>query len=210
MSFLVHNLKPIALYVRTEYLQDFKSGYSTLEQGMWISVKSVPGKALYFETLLNEYGALYDKLPISAFQWKEKLDYDLPLDILQLWDCFDYNITVIKKPLLGRCKFFGKDKKYHEGEYMYTIDSCHSESSTLDTNFSEYDPEHKSFNVIKLDNGQFACQPNNRIIWKDNSLIPEKLKTPNFKVCTQNYSVEQNDKWTVGHSDEWAYKSNDE
>ena len=55
------------------------------------------GKALYFETLLTDYGALYDKLP-STFVWKE--DYnkdDQPLDTLQIWDCFDYDITVIKK-----------------------------------------------------------------------------------------------------------------
>ena len=28
-------------------------------------------KALYFETLLTDYGALFDKLPLSAFVWKE-------------------------------------------------------------------------------------------------------------------------------------------
>ena len=38
---------------------------------------------------------------------------------------------------------------------MFTIDTCHSEHSTLDINFSEHDPEHKTFNIIKLDNGQF-------------------------------------------------------
>ena len=209
MAFLVHNLPPVNLWVKKEYLYDLQKGHGELTPAVWISVKSVQGKALYFESLLTEYGALYDKLPISAFVWKKdytKLD-QLSLDTLQLWDCFDYNITVIQKPLLGRCKFFGKDRKLHGGEYMFTIDSCHSESSTLDTNFSEYDPEHKSFNIIKLDNGQFAAQPNNRIVWKDGSLIPAQTKIPDFKVCSQNYKVETSAKWSVGHTDEWQYKT---
>ena len=184
MSFLVHPLSPVPVFVKKEYLYDLEKGHGEVTPGIWISVKSVPGKALYFETLLTEYGALYDKLPISAFVWKE--DYlhseQLALDTLQLWDCFDYNLTIIEKPLLCRCEFFGKDKQMHAGEYMFTIDNCHQDKSVLDTNFSEHDPEHKSFNIIRLDNGQFAAQPNNRVIWRDSSLIPSELKQPDFKV----------------------------
>lgn len=209
MAFLVHNLPPIHVLVRKEYLYDLEKGHGEYTPGIWVSVKSVSGKALYFETLLTEYGALYDKLPISAFVSKEDHG-DLSLDTLQLWDCFDYNLTVIQKPLLSRCSFFGKDKQMHEGNYLFTIDNCHAEESTLDTNFSEYDPEHKSFNIIELDNGQFAAQPNNRVIWKDMSLIPDTVETPDFKVCTQNYRVETTDKWSVGHTEEWQYKSKEE
>ena len=209
MSFLVHPLPLTHVYVRKEYLYDLQKGHGEFTPGVWVSVKSVTGKALYFETLLPEYGALYDKLPLSAFVWKTEHG-DLPLDILQLWDCFDYHITVIKKPLLSRCEFFGKDRQMHPGEYSFTIDTCHENHNLIDTNFSEYDPEHKSFNIIKLDNGQFAAQPNNRVIWKDSSLIPENVKIPDFKVCTQNYKVETTPKWTVGHSDEWQYKAESE
>lgn len=209
MAFLVHNLPPVHVYVRKEYLYDLERGHGEYTPGIWISVKSVQGKALYFETLLTDYGALYDKLPLSAFVWK--LDHDnLPLDNLQLWDCFDYDITVIRKPLLSRCTYFGKDRVWREGDYLFTLDNCHAQSSTLDTNFSEHDPEHKSFNVIKLDNGQFAAQPNNRVIWRDSSLTPDLLLSPDFKVCTQNYQVETAQKWSVGHTDEWQYKTNKE
>ena len=212
MSFLVHPLPPIPVYVKKEYLYDLEKGHGELTPGIWISVKSVKYKALYFETLLTDYGALFDKLPISAFVWTKNYNKDnqLPLDILQLWDCFDYDITVLQKPLLSRCKFFGKDKKMHPGEYKFTIDNAHRDTSIIDTNFSEHDPEHKSFNVIKLDNGQFAAQPNNRIVWRDSSLTPENLLQPDFKVCTQNYCVETEPKWSVGHTDEWQYKSKEE
>ena len=210
MAFLVHNLPPVEVLIRKEYLYDLDKEYEgQFVEGIWISVKSVQGKALYFETLIPEYGALFDKLPISAFCWKYPDNY-LSLDTLQLWDCFDYNITVIEKPLLCRCEFFGKDKQMHPGQYMFTIDTCHSESSTTDTNFSEHDPEHKSFNILKLDNGQFAAQPNNRIVWKDQSLIPAETKTPDFKVCTQNYMVENTPKWSVGHTNDWNYRTEDE
>ncbi len=212
MAFLVHSLSPIPVFVKKEYLYDLEKGHGELTPGIWISVKSVMYKALYFETLLTEYGALFDKLPISAFVWKEDYDKEnqLPLDVLQLWDCFDYHVTVIQKPLLSRCQFFGKDKCMHDGEYIFTIDNAHPDTNVLDMNFSEHDPEHKSFNIIQLDNGQFAAQPNNRIIWRDSSLTPEDLKTPDFKVCTQNYAVEVEPKWSVGHTDEWAYKTKEE
>jgi len=211
MAFLVHSLSPIPVFVKKEYLYDLEKGHGELTPGIWISVKSVMYKALYFETLLTEYGALFDKLPISAFVWKEDYDKEnqLPLDVLQLWDCFDYHVTVIQKPLLSRCQFFGKDKRMHDGEYIFTIDNAHPDTNVLDMNFSEHDPEHKSFNIIQLDNGQFAAQPNNRIIWRDSSLTPEDLKTPDFKVCTQNYAVEVEPKWSVGHTDEWQYKTED-
>lgn len=210
MAFLVHSLPLQSVYVRKEFLYDHERGHGEFTPGIWVTVKSVEAKALYFETLLTDYGALYDKLPISAFVWKTDHGDLLPLDVLQLWDCFDYDITVIQKPLLSRCEFFGKDKRMHPGEYCFTIDNAHRDSSILDTNFSEHDPEHKSFNVIKLDNGQFAAQPNNRVIWRDSSLTPENLLTPDFKVCTQNYKVETEPKWSVGHTEEWQYKTLDE
>ena len=44
-----------------------KSGHGEFVKGVWVSVKSIPGRAFYFETYLPEYAAMYDKLPISAF-----------------------------------------------------------------------------------------------------------------------------------------------
>ena len=98
----------------------------------------------------------------------------------------------------------------HKGEYLFTIDNAHRERNVIDTNFSEHDPEHKSFNIIKLDNGQFAAQPNNRIIFTDQSLVLGDRKQPDFKVCTQNYTVENTPKRSVGHTDEWQYKTKEE
>ena len=142
MSFLVAPLPPENVYVRKEFLYDHQKGHGEFTPGIWISAKSTQYKALYFETLLTEYGALFDKLPISAFVWKTNHGELLPLDVLQLWDCFDYHLTVVEKPILSRCEFFGKDKRMHPGEYVFTIDNAHPDKSVLDINFSEHDPEH--------------------------------------------------------------------
>ena len=67
MAFLIHNLPPMNVFVRKEYLYDLEKGHGEYTPGIWVSVKSTMSKALYFETLLTDYGALFDKLPISAF-----------------------------------------------------------------------------------------------------------------------------------------------
>ena len=50
------NLPPIELYVKKEYLYDLEKGHGELVEGLWVSVKSIQGRALYFETYLPEYG----------------------------------------------------------------------------------------------------------------------------------------------------------
>ena len=79
MAFLCSNLPHVDVFVKKEYLYDLEKGHGELEPGLWISVKSIQGRALYFETYLPNYGALYDKLPISAFVWKEDYGESLPL-----------------------------------------------------------------------------------------------------------------------------------
>jgi hypothetical protein len=68
------------------------------------------------ESLLPAYGALYDKLPIHAYVWKEGEITEsncLPIDTLQLWDCMGYRFTIIEKIGLRNLgvKFLGKDKE---------------------------------------------------------------------------------------------------
>ena len=209
MSYLVSNLPPIQCYVRKEYLYDFQSGHGEFEPCYWVSVKSIKGKALYIESLLTNYGALYDKLPISAYVWKTDVDEEslLPLDFLEIWDAFSYDITVIEKSTLKglQCKVNMKDKKLYDGTYMFTIDSCHSNPNELDVSLSQTPNEHKSFNFIKLDNGQFAAQPNNRVLFYDQSLTPKGVTIPDFKVSTHEFNCENGLKWYVEENDNFFY-----
>lgn len=199
MSYLIANVPPVQCYIRKEFLYDFKKGYNEFEPCYWATVKSIKGRALYFEAFLSNYGALYDKLPLSAFVWKTELDEILPLDFIEIWDAFSYNITVIRKEILSglSCKVFMKNKKEYEGTYLFTIDSCHSDSNELNVSLSETPNEHKSFNVIKLNNGQFAAQPNNRILFHDQSLTPRGVFVPDFSVSNTEYYCEQGTKWVA-------------
>ena len=212
MSYLIANLPPVQCYVLKEYLYDFEKGHGEYEPCYWVSVKSIKGRALYFESLLTNYGALYDKLPISAYVWKTKIDADdqLPLDFLEIWDSFSYNITVLEKSTLKglNCKVLMKDKNMRNGEYMFTIDSCHSDPNELNTSLSQTPNEHKSFNIIKLENGQFAAQPNNRILFYDQSLTSSGVTRPDFKVSTQEFYCEDGLKWSAGDSDDFYYEIN--
>lgn len=214
-SYLVANIPPTLVYVRKEYLTKFEEGHGELEEGVWATVKSKKDRAFLFETLFTDYGALYDKLPISAFLWKPNVDFSklLPLDYLQLWNCMGHNIAVIKKANIDslRCEVLMKDGKYYPGQYYFTIDQSASDPTTLSLDWSDIPCEHKSFNIIKLDNGQFAAQPNNRIKWKQASLIPNQTKNASFfKVCEIDYQVEDTPKWSVGETSSYFYKSAEE
>ena len=67
MPALICNLPAYEVWVRKEYLLDHKGGHGEFVKGVWVSAKSIPGRAFYFETYLPDYAAMFDKLPISAF-----------------------------------------------------------------------------------------------------------------------------------------------
>jgi len=208
MAFLVANLPPTKVYIKKEYLYDHEKGHGELIEGVWITAKSIQGRVLYFETYLPEYAALYDKLPISAFVNSPDIKDNIDLEELQLWDAFSYDVAVIEKTSLAgvRCKYLAPSKKWYYGEYLFTIDNCHADSNTLNTSYSEVPEEHKSFNILELDNGHFAAQPNNRVLFYDKSLTPAKTLPPDFKVSTEYYSVENKTKWTAGDDTSFFYE----
>ena len=59
MSELICNLPAQKVYVRKEYLRDLEDGFGEFVDGVWVSCKSIPGRAFYFETYLPQYGALF-------------------------------------------------------------------------------------------------------------------------------------------------------
>lgn len=211
MSF-VCPLPPVKVYVLAEYLYDHEARHGELVEGIWVSVKAIRGEAFRFETYLPQYGALYDKLPISAFTWNGQIDELLPLDVLQIWDALSYHVDVVEKPFLKglRAEFFGKDKVLHKGEYLFTLDTCNPDPRIPDFTFSETIDEHKSFNVLKLDNGQFALQPNNRCRFFDPAFNPQEMFKPDFKVATIKYRVEQEAKWRLGDTSTFTYDERSE
>lgn len=208
MSFLVLNLPPIHCYIRKEFLYDFQKGHGEFVPCIWVSLKTMRGQAFRIESYLPQYGALYDKLPLHAYVSRtDDLGDFLPLDYLQIWDSFSHHATIIKKSFMGNlsAKFFAKDKKWYSGNYLFTVDNASPDPNIIDTTYSEVAEDHKSFNFIELDNGQYAAQPNNRTLFLDPASNPKELLFPDFKVCTKIYKVENNAKWSLGDTDTVMY-----
>jgi len=214
MSQLLVNLPAQKVWVRKEYLRDLQDGHGEFVEGVWVSAKSIPGRAFYFETYLPEYGAMYDKLPISAFVARpETPEPDLDLPNLQFWNCMDYGITNICKQFVGSMSWEIRTRHFGNmtGSYICTLDNYHADCDSIDYSTSEVPEEHKSFNLIELDNGQFALYPNNRCRIYDVSLTPQEPKTPDFKVSTEYYQVENGIKWgRLGDTDEYFWKTPEE
>jgi hypothetical protein len=106
---------------------------------------------------------------------------------------------------------YTRDYGTQSGTYICTLDNYHQDVDTVDYSTSENPPEHKSHNLIGLDNGQFALYPNNRIRIYDNSLTPEPPKVPDFKVSTVFYQVENgHDRDGLGNDENYFWKTKKE
>ena len=190
-----------------------QDGFGKFVEGVWVSAKSIPGRAFYFETFLPKYGALFDKLPISAFlsmARTPKTDMDLPN--LQFWNCMDYNVVAIHKQFIGSMDFevYTRDFGIQKGRYICTLDNYHGDENVIDYSTAEQPEEHKSFNLLQLDNGQYCLYPNNRMRLYDNSLTPTTPLQPDFKVSTIEYQVENGNEYRLGDTDEYFWKLKDE
>ena len=134
---------------------------------------------------------------------------DMPIDQLQLWNCFSYYPSVHCFSFLRgkRGKYFGKDKKNYPFEYLFTIDWAHPESNILDTEHSEIPAEHKCAHILALDDGNYAAQPNNRILW-DAPNYTVGNRVPDYYVQTTRWNVENKD-WLTEDSKKMFYQTED-
>jgi hypothetical protein len=129
------------------------------------------------------------------------------LDELELWNCFSYYPSVTSFDVLDgqSCKFIGKDKKWYPGAYLFTVDWGHPESNIVDTDHSEIPQEHKCAHIIALENGNYAAQPNNRIIWSIPSFTVRNEIPRDWKTQTTEWNVEDDRKWRTEDSDRFFY-----
>ena len=207
MAYLNANIPPIYCKVRKEYLYDLDPNKKGELDCIIFAITSITGRAILFNILLSN-GACYWRLPISAFFQKhlQRAEVpDMPIDALELWNCFSYypSITQFDFLLSNRGKYIGKDKKFYHGEYMFTIDWAHPETNILDTEHSEIPQEHKCAHILQLDNGNFAAQPNNRILWDVSSYTTDN-SWPDYKVQTTYWNTENKD-WITEDSDDFFY-----
>ena len=216
---LIVNAPPIKVWVRKEYLRDLRDGHGEYVLGYVVSIKSLPGRIFYWEVFMPEYAAMFDKLPVSSLlMWDSDSpdkpvdpSPDLPLEELQFWNCFSYDVVTIEKNLVHTMAWEIRTKTHGciQGEYLFTLDSFFGDRDRTDLTFAETPDEHKSFNVIALPNGQIAMYPNNRCRLTDPSLSPEDIKQPDFLVSSRYFQVEYPcGKWgRLGESDEYFWET---
>jgi hypothetical protein len=194
MSYLNANTPPIYCKIRREYLYDLDPKHNKESEDCVIfGMASIPGKPILFHTLLPN-GACYWRLPISAFFQKRFSRTEVPdmqAHELELWNCFSYypSITCFDYLVGEKCKYFGRDKKLYNGKYLFTIDWAHPDSNILDVEHSEIPQEHKCAHILELANGNFAAQPNNRILWHISSFTTGG-NIPDYTVQTTEWNVE--------------------
>ena len=209
MAYLNVNIPATYAQIRREFLYDLQDHHGEVEDCIIFGLASIAGRALLFHAIM-ENGAIFYRLPIHAFlQRGYKVD-DVPrarLDALELWNCFSYYPAVTTFDILGgqSGKYLGKDKKWYKGHYLFTIDFAHPESNIVDTDHSEIPHEHKCAHILALENGNYAAQPNNRVIWSIPSFTVKDEIPYDWKTQTHDWTVENTTQWRTEDSDRFFY-----
>ena len=208
MAYLNANIPPIYCKIRKEYLYDLKEHQGEDSDCVIFGLVSISGRALLFNIMLPN-GACFWRLPISAFFQKHFSRAEVPdmsIDELELWNCFSYYPSVHCFDWLAGIdgKYLGKDKKFYHGKYLFTVDWAHPETNILNVEHSEIPQEHKCAHILALNNGNFAAQPNNRILWHVNSYTTD-TSWPDYKVQNTVWDVEGSD-WVTEDSDKMFYE----
>ena len=185
-------------FVRAEFLYDMKSHHRELIPCCVFAVDSIEGHAIGFD-IMTDFGGQFARLPISALVWKET-SCMLQLQDLELWNNFSYDVEAHEYAYLRQMRCSNRDCGF--GTYMFTL-------SWKGSRYAE-DPGEGGFkraHIIRLDNGCFAAQPNNRLRWYEPSFItaqfPEK---PTFKTNSHIWNAE-NGGWKTEDSDAYFYKT---
>ncbi len=208
MAYLNANIPPEYAQIRREYLYDGKKHHGEVEDCIVFGISCMSGRAILWHAIM-ENGAIFYRLPITAFIQRGFQPKDVPirrLDELNL-EFFQLLPAVTLYDILSgqHGKYIGKDKKWHHGNYLFTIDFAHPDSNILDTEHSEIPHEHKCAHIIALHDGNYAAQPNNRIIW-DLPSFTVKDNIPDWKVQTNEWSVEDSGKWITEDTDKFFYE----
>ena len=209
MAYLNVNIPATYAQVRREYLYDLTGHVGEAENCIIFGLASITGKALLFHAVM-ENGAVFYRLPISAFiqpGFDVKKVPRMRLHELELWNCFSYYPAITTYDILASQsgKYYGKDKKWHRGAYLFTVDWAHPESNIVDTDHSEIPHEHKCAHILALDDGNYAAQPNNRFIWSIPSFTVKEEVPFDWKVQTSEWNVENTGKWKTEDSDKFFY-----
>jgi len=204
--YLNANIPPIECYVRGNYLRNQQDSHDKTFPCLVFGVTSIPSQVPLFNILMED-GGIFWHIPISGLCWKKCKEQ--PLGELELWDSFSYNVAVTTFYALQnkRIEFISRTQKKYQGIYLFTLDWSDGDFNELRFGFAENPGQHKTGHVIKLDNGNFAIQPNNRVIIFDPSFATKQGELViERKLNTHLYSVETSSKWMTEDSENYHYQ----
>jgi len=209
MAYLNANIPVQYAQIKKEYLYDLKKHHGEVEDCIIFGMASITGRAILWHAIM-ENGAIFYRLPISAFIQRGYEPAAVPhqrLDELELWNSFSYYPAVTNYDFLNGSsgKYIGKDNKWHHGRYLFTIDWAHPDANILNSDHSEIPHEHKCAHILALDNGNYAAQPNNRLIW-DITSFTVRDEIPDWKVQTSEWDVEDSSKFRTEDTDKYFYE----
>lgn len=193
MATLNVNIDRFYCLLRKEFLYDGTAHHGEFVKVCVFGAASVHSRALGFH-VLTEDGAVIWRLPIHALCHKATAPLQ-PLDWLQFWDCFSYEIscTIFERLSDCRVRVQMRDRSWEGGQYMFTLD-WHGHSDAEEAG----DGGHKCAHVIALDNGNFAAQPNNRIQWYCPGFVTPFKEKPDYVTNTGVWKVERETETTAG------------
>ena len=159
----------ITTWLQTKYLYNLDVTYG----GLWekcniFAVSSYKDNALTTKIRLLSNGAVFDYIPLTAFNFfnTENSNIDLNLKDLCYHNCITNNIAVSIHTELRNYPcwcFFKRIQKWIKGDYVCTVDW--------------YDA-NQNVNIVTLENGQIASVPNHKCLFTNDK--PTEL--PEYKL----------------------------
>ena len=194
------NIPHFYAYIRKEHMYQHVNHIGEFVKVVVFAAQSNSERALLFHVLTDD-GIIRSRVPVHMLCSKTDAPL-LPLDYLQLWDCFSVNCTVTPFDYLkgSRAKVILKDGSSYWGNYMMTFD-------WYDNPFSDEPSQYKCLHMIALDNGNYTLQPNNRIFWKHMSFVTNPFPSaPDYKVDNKIFKCESiSDRWIINGDDNNYY-----
>lgn len=181
---MILDLPATKVFIYSQFLQ--AKHRERFTEAYLVAVTTIPGRPLLF-TVHTVDGAVYSRLPIHSFQTKETKQalslYDL--SDLQPWSCLEGPAFFIQHSYLKGYTVHAKVKgNTLIAEYFGTIDYFGGGLAS--------DPEqHKTHNLIMLDNGQMAALPNNHCLFVDKHFVKKPYSWPKYRRQTENWKIDE-------------------
>lgn len=209
------NIPYFTAYLKSEFLYDDEVPPNCPKYVLCevFGINSLTRRCLTFH-VMTEFGSRHDRVPIH-YLVNEMNHANLPLDWLQLWDCYspNVNVTVWEYHKNSSVKIQLKNKKWVEGKYLFIIDWFNTPEHPF--GYAEMQGGNKCGHVIwgiKDEEGnpinQLFCQPNNRIIWQDGGafITKELPKNPGWQVFHKEFTCEGRGRWVANDDYDYFYQ----